>query len=196
LLKEGEVNAKRRDASVVTFDGNSFFACGDYAGAPVYGPGNATAQQLGLNIPTVAKALRRVAFPDEAAGAGHVRWPKGLNLPNGLELPFGVIVLMKQTLRMEQAVWSEGPVALHCFVVPLRGDATAVEGAERAALLRGIFKGTVRTKPEEGVDLIEKIVKAEESVVENLRRITRKEFDQGARYAIMPLFAGVVSTSL
>jgi len=134
-------------------------------GAPVYGPGNATAQQLGLNIPAVTKALRRVTFPEETCGAGHLRWPKGLAPPNGLELPFGVMALMKQTLRMEQAVWSEGPVTLQCFVVPSHGDVSVVDGAERAALLRGIFKGTVPTRSEEGTELIEKIAKAEESVV-------------------------------
>ena len=90
LLKEGEVKSVRHAASVVTFDGNSFFACGDYAGAPVYGPGNMTAQQLGLNVPAVAKGLRRAAFPEEESGAGHIRWPKDLNLPLGLEPPFGV----------------------------------------------------------------------------------------------------------
>jgi hypothetical protein len=140
LLKEGEVKGACRDARVVTFDGNSFFACGDYAGAPVYGVGNATAQQLGLNIPAVATALRRVAFPEEACGAGHIRWPKGLSLPLGLEPPFGVIVLTKQTLRMEQAAWSEGPTTLHCFVVRSGHDAAAADGSERAVLLRGIFQ--------------------------------------------------------
>jgi hypothetical protein len=192
LLKEGEVEGARRDARVVTFDGNSFFACGDYAGAPVYGAGNATAQQLGLNIPAVATALRRVAFPEEACGAGHIRWPKGLNLPLGLELPFGVIVLMKQTLRMEQAAWSEGPVSLHCSVVRSGKDAAAVHGVDRAVLLRGIFKGTVRARPEEDSDLITKIATTEASLAESLSRITRQELDQGVRYAVMPLFACVV----
>ena len=196
LLKEGEVKGTSHNAKVVTFDGSSFFACGDYAGAPVYGPGNATAQQLGLNIPAVATALRRVAFPAEACGAGHIRWPKGLSLPLGWALPFGVIVFMKQTLRMEQAAWSEGPLALHCFVVRSGDDTAAVDGANRAALLRGIFKGTVRTKPEEGADLIGKITTAEESLIESLRRITREDFDQGARYAVMPLLACVVGAPL
>ena len=196
LLKEGEIKGARRDARVVTLDGNNFFACGDYAGAPVYGAGNAIAQQLGLNIPAVATALRRLAFPEEACGAGYIRWPKGLNLPLELEPPFGVIVLIKQTLRMAQAAWSEGPVTLHCFVVQSSHDAAAVDGAERAVLLRGIFKGTVRTKPEENADLIGKMAIAEESIVEGLRRITRQEFDQGARYAVMPLFACVVAPSV
>jgi hypothetical protein len=62
-------------------------------------------------------------------------------------------MLMKQALRMEQAAWFEGPVTLHCYVVRIDGDTAAAEGADRALLLRGIFKATVRTRPEEGADL-------------------------------------------
>jgi|HubBroStandDraft_6_1064221.scaffolds.fasta_scaffold1667011_2 hypothetical protein len=56
--------------------------------------------------------------------------------------------------------------------------------------------GTVRTRPEEGAELVEKIATAEQSLVESLRRITRQELEQGARYAVVPLFAGVVGASL
>ena len=56
-----------------------------------------------------------------------------------------------------------------------------------------MFKGIM--KPEEGADLIGKIATAEESLVESLKRITRQEFDQGVRYAVMPLFACVVGAS-
>jgi hypothetical protein len=192
LLKEGEIKGDPSDAQVLTFDGNSFFACGDYAGSPVYGFGNSTAQQLGLNIPVVTAALRRVAFPKEACGAAHVRWPKNLDYPSALQPPFGVIVLMKQALRMEQAKWSEGPVSLHCYVVRSDGEKSMLEGLERALLLRGIFKSAVRTKPEDGEALPNLIAAAEQSLVEALRRITRSEFDQGARYAVLPLFAAVV----
>ncbi len=194
LLREGEVKGDRRDASVLTFDGNSFFACGDYAGSPVYGFGNSTAQQLGLNIPAVTAALRHVAFPEEACGAAHIRWPKNLDLSPGLQPPFGVVVLMKQALRMEQATWSEGPVTLHCYVVRSGGETAPVDGADRALLLRGIFKSTVRTRPEEGADLPGYIVAAEQSLAEALRRITRQEFDHGARHAVLPLFAAVVGS--
>lgn len=192
LLKEGEVKGARRDARVVTFDGNTMFACGDYAGAPVYGSGNMTAQQLGLNMPAVSIALRRVAFPEEECGAAHIRWPKNLELPLGVQYPFGIIVLMKQALRMEQATWSEGPVTLHCYVLTADHDPISADGDDRALLLRGIFKATVRTRPEDGTDLQGKICVAEQSLAESLRRITRQEFEQGARYAILPLFAGVV----
>jgi superfamily II DNA or RNA helicase len=192
LVKEGEVKGARRDARVVTFDGNSVFACGDYAGAPVYGPGNAIAQQLGLNVPVVAKALRRIAFPEDESGGAHIRWPKNFGLPLGLQYPFGVLVLLKQALRMEQATWSEGPVTLHCYVIGSDGASASADGADRALLLRGIFKATARTRPEESVELRDKIAAAEQSLADGLRRITRQEFDQGARYAVLPLFAGVV----
>jgi hypothetical protein len=80
-----------------------------------------------------------VAFPEEACGAGHIRWPKGMNLPLGLVPPFGVIVLVKQSLRMEQAAWSEGPTVLHCFVVQSGGEAAPVEGGVRAVVRSGPF---------------------------------------------------------
>jgi hypothetical protein len=195
LLKEGEITGGRREARVLTLDGNTFFACGDYAGAPVYGPGNTMAQQLGLNVPAVATALRRVAFPDDVCGAGHVRWPKDLGVPLGLNFPFGIVVIMKQTLRMEQAAWSERPVSLHCFAVRSSGEITPVEGAHSAVLLRGIFKSTVRTKPEENADLLARIASAEQSLTDSLRRITRQELEQGVRYAVLPLFAATINAT-
>ena len=99
---------------------------------------------------------------------------------------------MKQALRMEQAAWSEGPLTLYCYVVRADGDTASAEGADRALLLRGIFKATVRTRPEEGIDLQSKVAAAEQSLTDSLRRITRQEFDQGARHAVLPLFAAVV----
>ena len=69
---------------------------------------------------------------------------------------------------------------------------SSAEGADRALLLRGIFKATVRTRPEEGADLQGKIAAAEQSLADSLRRITRQEFEQGARHAVLPLFAAVV----
>ncbi len=96
---------------------------------------------------------------------------------------------------MEQAAWSEGPLTLHCYVVRTDGTTSSVEGAERALLLRGIFKATVRTRPEEGADLLDKIAAAEQLLMVNLRRITRQEFDQGARHAVLPLFAAAVGAA-
>lgn len=48
------------------------------------------------------------------------------------------------------------------------------------------------TRREEGADLQGKIASAEQSLADGLRRITRQEFDQAARHAVLPLFAAVV----
>jgi hypothetical protein len=192
LLKEGEIQSTRKDARVVTFDGNTFFGCGDYAGAPVYGPGNAVAQQIGLNKPELTSALRRVAFPDRLSGSAHIRWPKDDQLAFRTQYPFGVLVFLKQALKMEQTTWFEGPMTLNCYVVDRSGSITPVTGDERAVLLRGIYKSTVRTRPDDDAELQEKIVEAEAILSSDLRRISRQECDEGTRYAAIPLFAGVV----
>jgi superfamily II DNA or RNA helicase len=195
LLKEGEVTDARRAARVVTFDGNIVFACGDYAGTPVYGPGNSMAQQIGLNVPAVATALRRLAFPEKTSGGAHIRWPKNVELPLKLEYPFGVVILMKQALRMEQAAWFEGSVTLNCYVVMRDGSALLLDGSDRAVLLRGIFKATVRTRAEEDLELQKGIFEAEQWLLADLRRITRQELEEGTRYAVLPLFAAVVGAN-
>ncbi len=188
----GEVNGQTREAKVVTFDETSYFCCGDYAGMPVYGPGNSKAEQLGLNATVVASALRQAAFPKEVCGAAHLRWPKDIELPLRLQPPFGVIILMKQTLRMEQATWREGQISLHCYIATQEDGHKLVGGLDRELLLRGIFKGTIRTKPEENKELLEKICMVEESIIGTLQQITSQEMAQGTRYAVMPLFAGIV----
>jgi superfamily II DNA or RNA helicase len=191
LAKDGEIENDPTDAKVLTFDGNEFFACGDYAGSPVFGFGNSTAQQLGLNLPQVAAALRRVAFPWEPCGAAHIRWPKDLALPLGFEPPFGVVILMQQTLRMEQATWSEGPTALLCYLVKPDGEKVPCLGDDRALLLRGIFQATVRTRPEEGTDLQLHVAAAETSLVASLVP-SLEERRQQIRYAVQPLLAAVL----
>ena len=87
---------------------------------------------------------------------------------------------------------SAGPVTLHCYVVPSNGETIPADGPERVVLLCGLFKGTIRTKPEEGTELQGSIAPAEASLTDTLRRITRQEFDQGARFAAVPLFDGIV----
>jgi hypothetical protein len=186
-----DVRLARADAPVLTFDGVKGFACGDYAGAPVFGPGNAKAEQLGLNVAPVTEALRRAAFPAEAVGPAHLRWPVDVDAPLALTYPCGVLVLLRQALRMERNVWTEGPMTLHCYLATL-DRIIEVEGTERGAFLRGLFKATVRTKPGDAEGLVSRLVDEETRLMADLRRITREEFDEGLRYAVTPLFAGIV----
>jgi len=192
---DGEVRLIRKEARVITFDGNTPYACGDYAGTPVYGPANAAAKQLGLNVAPVTQAMRKAAFPSILAGAAHVRWPSGIELPPAAAFPFGVLVLLRQALRMEQATWTEGPLTLHCYVIAPGREPESVEGIARGLLLRALFKATVRTKPEEAPELVAQVARHEHEMTDTLRRITREQFDQGLRYAVTPIFAGIVGSA-
>jgi superfamily II DNA or RNA helicase len=188
---DGEVRLTLKEARVIALDDDIAYACGDYAGTPVYGPENAPARQIGLNVAPVTQALRSLAFPTAETGAAHVRWPADAEAPS-LPFPFGVIVLVRQALRMEQASWTEGPLSMHCYLVAGGREPEIVEGTGRGALLRALFRATVRTKPEEASELVGLIVDRERELVESLRRITRQQFDEGLRYAVTPIFAAVV----
>ena len=182
-----------KEARVITFDGNTPYACGDYAGTPVYGPGNASAKQLGLNVAPVTQALRKAAFPSAPTGAAHVRWLSGID-PPPVAFPFGVLVLLRQVLRMEQATWTEGTLTMHCYVITPGREPESIEGTARGLLLRALFKATIRTKPEEAPELVAQVSRHERNIVESLRRITGEQFDQGLRYAVTPIFASIVGS--
>lgn len=190
-LKEGDVRPQLKEARVIAFTDGTPYACGDYAGSPVYGPSGETAQQLGLNVSPVTETLRKAAFPPAPTGAAQLRWPKNLDALDAAEYPFGVLVMLRQALRMEQATWTEGTLTLHCFVVS-GTSSRAVEGDQRGLLLRGLFQGTLRTKAEEAPELLRTLSEQEPALADSLHRITREQLDQGLRYAVTPLFAAVI----
>src|SRR5262249_33495367 len=144
----GDVRLGRTEAKVLAFNDGKAYACGDFAGAPVFGSGEDRAEQLGLNVSPVTEALRVAAFPGESVGPAHIRWPVDADSPSEMTYPSGVLVLLRQALRMERNQWTEGPVSLHCYLVTSEG-LSPIEGTQRGALLRGLFKATVRTKPED-----------------------------------------------
>jgi superfamily II DNA or RNA helicase len=189
----GEVRLVQRDARVIGFDDGTPYACGDYGGTPVFSTTNTGAKQLGLNVGPVTSALRKTAFPIADVGAAHLRWPTTHEVPEA-PFPFGVLVFLRQALRMEQASWIEGPVTLHCYTVTAGKDPVLCEGAAKGALLRGLFAATVRTKPEEAAALVSEMVEREAELIEAQRRVTREEFEQGLRYAVTPILAAVVGS--
>jgi SNF2 family DNA or RNA helicase len=192
-FNEANVDSVLEPARVITFDGSTFFACGDYSGAPVFGPEQEMAQAIGLNSSPVTQALRRIAFPPEESGAAHVRWPAGKPLPFDVPFPFGVIVLLKQTLRSEQGSWSEVSSSLHCSLIPREGSVTSIENGDRALLLRGLFRASIRSKPEEDRALSERVLAEEIALTASLRRLDPDDGERRIRHAAMPLFAAIVS---
>jgi superfamily II DNA or RNA helicase len=188
----GNVESVLEPARVITFDGSTFFACGDYSGAPVFGPQREMAQAIGLNSSPVTQALRRLAFPPEPSGAAHVRWPSGKPLPMAVTFPFGVIVLLKQTLQSEQGSWTELSNSLHCFLIPREGLVVSIDDGDRAALLRGLFGASVRNKPEEDCTLAERLLIEETSLTAKLRSLDPDDGERRVRHAVMPLLAAIV----
>jgi hypothetical protein len=191
---DGEVRLIQKEARVITFDGKTPYACGDYAGTPVYGRGNTPANQLGLNVAPVTQALRKAVLSSIPMGAAQVRWPSSVELSEEVAFPFGVLVLLRQALRMEQSTWTEGPLTLHCYMIAPGCEPESVDGTARGLLLRGLFKATVRTKPEEAPELVAQVNGHERAIIDTLRRIAREELDQGLRYAVTPIFAGIVGS--
>lgn len=193
VFRDGSVESSLEPARVVTFDGTTHFACGDYSGAPVFGPEGQEARTIGLNSSPVSQALRRLAFPSEPVGAAHLRWPDRDSVPRNLPLPFGVLVLLKQTLRSEQGSWIEVSSSLHCFGISEDSPPVPFEGADRARLLRGLFAAKVKIRPDDDAILPGKLADAESALVASLRQLSEDDATQRVRHAVLPLFGAVVS---
>jgi hypothetical protein len=106
--------------------------------------------------------------------------------------PFGVLVLLKQTLRSEQGSWTEVSNSLHCFLIPREGPIVPIDGSQRAVLLRGLFGAIVRSKPEEDRMLTERLLVEETALTGALRSLDPDDGARRLRHAVTPLFAAIV----
>jgi hypothetical protein len=175
---------------VLTLADGRPYACGDHAGSPVLGPDEAVARPLGLNLPPVAEALRRHAFPRLPSGAAHLRWPAGVPAPSSS--PFGVLALLRQTIQTRAAAWVEHGTALWLYLLAGDGEPILVQGEPKGQLLRGLFASTIRLKPATPGDLIDRLRHHEVEIAQALRPPDDRERDLGLRHAVCPLFAAVV----
>ncbi len=187
-----EVVEDPSDARVFQVQGN-WYACGDYGGMPVFAPDGRQASPLGTNVPIVSEQLRHLAFPDKPAGAAHLRWPDNRPVPiDGLAPPFGVLLLARQSVRVENDTWVELHITMHGYVVRL--DATvSIAAPARAALIRGLLASTIRRDPEDAPALLERLQKEEDALLAELRQPSLEEQDAGIRAAVTPLVAAIVS---
>ncbi|HVK67362.1 MAG TPA: helicase-related protein [Polyangium sp.] len=190
LWQDGEVVEASRRAEVLSIEGK-LYACGDHGGMPVARDDGAKAERFGLNVPAVAKALREHAFPTAMTGAAHVRWPDGE--PRPCEGTFGVLVLVRQSVRREPGVTMEHSSTLHCVVVTGEGAARTMEAAAKSKLLRALGRGTVRREPEEVNALVATMQRVEASLLRELRPPSEAEREANIRHAVTPLLAALVS---
>jgi superfamily II DNA or RNA helicase len=195
VWKEGQADPVAEPASVIRLGGTGPLACGDYAGTQVTGPGGQAARPLGLNVPEVAAALRERAFPALPTGASHLRWPQAVPAPSGCEFPFGVLALVRQSVRSDgqSGGWTEHATRLCVYLVQPSGRCDVVEEAAKGELLRGVLSATVRLRPEAPGPLDCHLQDAEERLIQDLRRPSESDLEQKVRHAVTPLLAAVVS---
>jgi len=189
------VSRVEEDAKVFCLESGQAYLFDEHSDALVYGPDGNPTLKFGLNRPEAAEVLRRVAFPSQSAGAAWLRWPDDTPLPTGVAGgAFGVLVLLKQTLRRDSSgFWTEVGHSLHTYVMAAESCQEEKDDS-RASLLRAIFRSSVRKGPDAGSHLlIDRLRTEEASLCESLRAPTPEELGNRVRHAVSPLFAAILS---
>jgi superfamily II DNA or RNA helicase len=192
--QDGEVVRRVEDAADVLAVGGRRYVCADYSESLVYDADGRLTPKLGLNLPVVCEALRKMAFPSQAAGASWLRWPSNVPKPKCINsLPFGVIAAVRITLKRDvNGQWSEVSSALRLYCV---GDGNKVEvaRAEKGDLIRTLLDCTIRktADPESSIPAL--LLEAEQETIKSLWKPTEQELPAGIRHAVLPLFAAVVT---
>ncbi|MBI5649561.1 MAG: DEAD/DEAH box helicase [Chloroflexi bacterium] len=182
------IQSTKSEATVVTLRDNQDYIVSDYVDALVYGAEGPLTRKLGLNTEIVADALRKHAF-EYPAGPAYLKWiGQSLECP----LPAGVLVFGRQTLQLGRRTgWQEIGTSLHTYLVE-ESKTVEVGGEQKSILLHGIFQATVATRPDEIPALADLLMRTESELAESLRRPSEEEMSHQIRYAVTPLFAGII----
>lgn len=192
---EGEVCGYEVSARVVTLDDSAALVVDDYGGAPVVSADGRSPSQGGVNHPVIAQAMRKAAFPELPTGGAHLRWPRDWTLPGETHTrTCGILFLLRQTVRTDaKSGWVEQGVQLLGYRLELNGDVAALTGVEKAHVIRGIFRATIRTKPDSNSEVLATLVRQQAELVATLRRPSEEELVVGVRHAVLPLFAAIIT---
>ena len=192
-LQEDEVQPVEEPANVLRLnDGNHYF-CGDLEGRPVFGVNGLLGRQLGLNVPPVAEALRKAAFPSIPTGAAYVRWTSGETMVF-TKYPVGILVYLRQTIQHDQkGGFNEQGQSMVMYEMS-SGEPGLVQGERKAQLIRGLQNATImRSPPPEIGHLVGKMVEHEAQIMRHLQTPTAQELEMRIRHSVTPLFAAIVS---
>lgn len=194
-IVNGESKPTEDVVNVFRLRDGTAYATGDTQGTPVFGPGDETVRQLGLNSQPVAATLRDCAFPKIVTGAAHLKLGAGWTPSNCQKGEArGILVFLLQPVQAkEQTGWLELSPRLECYEVTATGENRPVQGKERRQLLRALFQSSPRVKPPSDEALIQALSTSESQLFQEFRRPSDQEIAEGIRHAVTPLFAGVVS---
>jgi superfamily II DNA or RNA helicase len=196
FVRQGKtVTYVSEDANVLGLANGQSYVCGEHGEELVYGPDGSITLKLGLNLKPVSELLRKYAFPDQACGAAHLRWPADTDLPSGIaSLPLGVCIFLRQTLQKDRmGGWLEQGHTLYCYIKGVDSD-NEVTGDDKRHLLRGLFRATVRKTAEQTEDLVQGLMAMERKEAERLRRPSDEELTNQIRHAVAPLFTAILTS--
>jgi Helicase conserved C-terminal domain len=178
---------------VVRLANGTHYAGQGHEGMPVSSPDGVKVASLGLNLPIVAEALRKVALSNGITGAAHLRW-SDIRPRAPVAATLGVLVLLRQTLRSEGSRWVEHGLELRCYHVDEAGEWGEWTEGDRAVALSGLLKAIVRRDPHADGPLLDLLEKGETERITALRMPTDDDRARNMRHAVFPLLAAVIST--
>ena len=198
----GTVPVREDSNAVVRLGDNSLVACEDLGGLPAYGPNGEFAKQFGLNHPYAMELLAKQGFETEEIGPAWLGIPKEL-WPWGSERSALVLVYLRVTMRPDATRgWVEQGTQLRYFRVdpntprsdgsdPL-ADWQELTGQDARKLIDALWGATMRSKGTAEVVDLGKLVQAEQSISDHLRRPSETDRQHGHRHAVASIFLGIL----
>lgn len=182
-----EVEESSDLVEVIEIEGK-IYACGDHSGSPVTDSRGVRAEQLGVNLPMVQDALRRLGLGHEPAGGAHIQLARGSSLLPRSSGPVGLLVYARSVLSLENVSCREIGLELRAFFIDAEGGVGAVAESQLGPLVRELLDAKVRRDSARPPELMAEMRKASERLTLQLRQPP----DRGKRYALFPLLAAIV----
>ncbi len=193
--RNGMIETVNELAEVVELPTGQRLILGDVEGAISEGPEGQTVEQAGLNLSSVADALRRYAFPKAATGAAYLKASESDVISLHIDQwPCGFLWLLRQVLQTEQqAGWAEQSFNLLCYKISCDGLVSEVIGEEKSAAMRCLQNATPRLRPDISEEFTNSMARHEEALLHSLRRPSDEQIRTGIRYAVIPLIAAILT---
>ncbi len=171
--------------STVRFEGQ-LYACGDTGGTPVDAVAGHAINQLGLNLPVIARQLHRAFMPERLCGAGYLKCPENLDVRQPKGKSFGVLFFLRQMVRQELGRPSEGLLSLHAYGTAEGHPIWELNRDERTTLIRHLLTATrVRDPIAAGIEPT--LGAIEERLAGELRRPSDDDISAQNRYVVWPI---------
>jgi len=192
-----EIVSSLDEIPVIEMQDGALYACADVGGRPIVSGNNAGLSVLpaGLNIPEIANAIREAAFPALPTGAAFLRWSEEGEVPDDLQnKEIGLLVVARLAVRAFMGSgWDELRAELHVWKIDGENESIELNAPDSGAVLRSAIAASIRTKSDSENALVASLEKLESELTERYRIRNEADVSGGTRYAVFPIFAGLIS---